>query len=375
MVRSAAMTLVERLASTGPKRLLALDGGGIRGALTLGFLERMEQLLRIRHNRTDLKLCDYFDLIGGTSTGAIIASGLAIGMECSEIKQMYLDLGGKVFGKKKWKKWEALFDAEPLKEELQRVFGERALGDPSIKTGLCIITKRADTRSTWPLINHPHGKYYPKNKGILLRDAVRASTAAPVYFVPEKFDIGHGEIGAFVDGGVSMANNPALQLFLIATLSGFPFHWANGEDRLLLVSVGTGVWQRRDNVDDVAEARAWDWAREVPSMLMEDASWQNQLLLQYLSRTLTPWEIDREVGNLASDLLTPGPALSYLRYNVSLDVHGLQELGLAELVPNLKSLREMSAAESRHDLARIGEKAAEQQVRDEHFPDAFNLPL
>jgi predicted acylesterase/phospholipase RssA len=368
------MTLLQRLTSDGPKRILALDGGGIRGALTLGFLERVEQLLRIRHKRADLKLCDYFDLIGGTSTGAIIASALAIGKTASEIKQIYLDLGGKVFGKKKWKKWEALFDAEPLKEELARMFGDRTLGDPSIGTGLCIVAKRADTRSTWPLINHPGGRYYPKNKAILLRDAVRASTAAPVYFVPEKFDVGQGEMGAFVDGGVSMANNPALQFFLVATLKGFPFRWQTGEDRLLLVSVGTGVWQRRDDVDDVAEAKAWDWAKEVPSMLMEDASWQSQLLLQYLSRTLTPWEIDREIGDLASDLLTPEPALSYLRYNVWLGTHGLQELGLSDLVPKLDSLREMSAAENRYDLARIGEKAAERQVRDEHFPNAFDLP-
>ena len=367
------MTLLERLTSDGPKRILALDGGGIRGAIILGFLERIEQVLRTRHQKEGLRLCDYFDLIGGTSTGAIIASAIAVGKGAKEIKQMYLDLGGKVFGKKKWKKWEALFDTKPLKNELEKVLGNKILGDESIKTGLCIVAKRADTRSTWPLINHPNGKYYEKNKGILLRDAVRASTAAPVFFVPEKFDVGHGEFGAFVDGGVSMANNPALQLFLVATLKGFHFHWKTGQDRLLLVSVGTGVWQQRDNVDDVAGAKAWDWAVEVPSMLMEDASWQNQLLLQYLSNTPTPWEIDREIGDLASDLLTPEPALSYLRYNARLEVNELQELGLADLVPKLESLREMSKAENRYDLAKIGEKAAERQVRDEHFPIAFDL--
>jgi patatin-like phospholipase len=57
----------ERVRTThGPKRLLALDGGGIRGAITLGFLEQMERLRRARHKREDLDLCDYFDLIGGT---------------------------------------------------------------------------------------------------------------------------------------------------------------------------------------------------------------------------------------------------------------------------------------------------------------------
>ena len=76
-----AMGLSERLTAPGPKRILALDGGGIRGALSLGFLERIERLLRERHANPDLRLRDYFDLIGGTSTGSIIAVGLAIGMD------------------------------------------------------------------------------------------------------------------------------------------------------------------------------------------------------------------------------------------------------------------------------------------------------
>jgi len=366
------MTLLERLTSSGPKRILALDGGGIRGALTLGFLERIEQILRLRHQNPQLKLCDYFDLIGGTSTGAIIASGLAIGMEAAELKQMYLDLGGKIFGRRDWRILQAKFDPTPLNEELVKVFRDRILGDDSIKTGLCLIAKRADTGSMWPLINHPDGKYYKHNSQILLRQAVRASTAAPTYFVPEKFEIKANEIGAFVDGGVSMAINPALQLFLVATLKGFPFHWQTGEHRLLLVSVGTGVWHQHDTADKVAEGRMWDWATQVPLMLMNDANWQNQLLLQYLSRTPTPWEINREVGDLASDLLTPEPALSYLRYDVWLEANALNALGLAKLSPKLESLRDMSAAENRYDLAAIGEQAAERQVRDEHFSKAFD---
>lgn len=367
------MALLDRLTSPGPKRILALDGGGIRGALTVGYLERIEAILRRRHQKPDLVLGDYFDLIGGTSTGSIIAAALAIGLSAGEIKRMYLELGGKVFDKKKIKVWEARFSEKPLREELKRVFGDRTLGDPSIRTGLCVVTKRADTGSTWPLINHPRGKYYEKNRPIPLRDAVRASTAAPTYFIPERLDVGAGEAGAFVDGGVSMANNPALQLFLVATLKGFPFRWAVGEDRLLLVSVGTGYWTRTYEVDDIQGSKLWNWAAKVPELLMDDATWHNQLLLQYLSRTVTPYEIDREVGDLAGDLLTPEPALSYLRYNVKLEAPALASLGLAELAPQAERLREMSEADNRDELARIGDAAARQQVRDEHLPDAFNL--
>ncbi|MFM7550941.1 MAG: patatin-like phospholipase family protein [Cyanobacteriota bacterium] len=73
-----APTLAQHLAAGGPKRVLALDGGGVRGILTLGFLERIEWLLRQRHGGDPaFRLCDYFDLIAGTSTGSIIAALLA----------------------------------------------------------------------------------------------------------------------------------------------------------------------------------------------------------------------------------------------------------------------------------------------------------
>lgn len=365
------MSLIERLESGGPKRILALEGGGIRGCVSLGFLEKIEQTLRDQHNNPDLKLCDYFDLIGGTSTGAVIAGALAIGMSASEIKQMYLDLGGRVFGKKKWKIWEAFFDAEPLKEELDKVFGNLLLGDDSINTGLCIITKRADTTSTWPLLNHPKAKYYGDNKDILLKNAIRASTAAPSYFVPEKFDVGKGEMGAFVDGGVSMHNNPSLQLLLVATLKGFPFHWKTGDKNLLIVSVGTGCWEERQDPDTVTDHKLWDWASKVPGMLLEDANWNNQIIMQFLSNTQTPWHIDSEIGDLYDDLLLPEPLLSYLRYNVRLEETYMNKLGLPDYSKDLDKIREMSEADMRFKMAEIGEKGAEMQVKPEHFPREF----
>jgi len=83
--------------NVGPKRILALDGGGIRGALTLGYLKRLETILREKYDDPDYRLCDYFDLIGGTSTGSIIAAGLAIGLTVDELADDYMVLGGKIF--------------------------------------------------------------------------------------------------------------------------------------------------------------------------------------------------------------------------------------------------------------------------------------
>ena len=81
--------------ASGPKRILALDGGGIRGILTLEYLGAMEKMLRQRSDKDDLLLCDYFDLIGGTSTGSIIAAGLACGMTVADLQQLYRQIGDR----------------------------------------------------------------------------------------------------------------------------------------------------------------------------------------------------------------------------------------------------------------------------------------
>ena len=88
-------SFAEHLApDVGPKRILALDGGGLRGVLTLGMLREIETLLRARHgDDPDFRLCDYFDLIAGTSTGAIIAAALSLGMSVDEVHGHYMQAG------------------------------------------------------------------------------------------------------------------------------------------------------------------------------------------------------------------------------------------------------------------------------------------
>lgn len=364
--------LLGRLTGPGPKRILALDGGGIRGVITLGLLERLESVLRNLHGDPELRLADYFDLIGGTSTGAIIAAGLAVGMTTSEVGIAYRELGASVFSRHKMKVWQSLLDESPLRAGLKTYFGETSLGDPDIRTGLCIVAKRADTNSTWPLHNHPNGKFYGENRSLLLREVVRASAAAPFFFVPEKLDIGGGVRGMFVDGAVSLSDNPAWLLFSVATLKGYSFRWSTGADRLLLVSVGTGYWPWEADVRQQKGSKSWDWILNVPRMMMKDASEQTELLLQYLSRSPTARQLDEEVGTLDEDILTGEPALSYLRYNVSLDQATLERLGLKKLANKLGDIQDMASTKSIDALTQIGRSAAG-QIDPGHFPAAFNI--
>jgi patatin-like phospholipase/acyl hydrolase len=355
------------------KRILALDGGGIRGALTLGFLEKVEKIIREKENNPNLLLCDYFDLIGGTSTGAIIAAGLSIGMTASEIKDLYLKIGDKIFGTKhswylkpfKW--YKAEFDFRPLEEELLKIFGDITIGSGKIKTGLCIVTKRADTLSTWPIINHPNGKFFEHNKGMLLRQVVRASSAAPSYFIPQKIDVGFGKVGTFIDGGVSLANNPALQLFLVGTLSEFPYRWKTGEDNLSILSIGTGTYTKKYDADKIAKKGLLGWAKMIPDLFMEDANYLNQTMLQYLSNSPTPRMIDSEILDLKNDLVTEKAALHYVRYNVMLDKDELKDLGFNLDNKEIESLHEMSESKNKEILYKIGTKAANRDILPEHI--------
>jgi len=157
-------TLFEHLSpDTGAKRILALDGGGVKGVLTLGMLKALEQELRARAGGdAAFRLSDYYDLIGGTSTGAIIASGLALGLKVDELIELYMHLGPEVFGRTAGDGvfLQSRFESKKLRRALQGVLTTKTLGTEDLKTGLAILAKRIDTGSAWVVSNHPLGAYY-----------------------------------------------------------------------------------------------------------------------------------------------------------------------------------------------------------------------
>jgi uncharacterized protein len=390
------MSLLNRLNAPGPKRILALDGGGVRGAVTLGYLKRLESILREQSNNPRLTLSDYFDLIGGTSTGSILASCIAIGMEVDEIEKRFFEVINKIFGKK-YSQWNVLpsggaqkivnilfskadYDSTPIEQALQGLFGDITLGSDRFKSGLCIVTKRADTNSTWPLINHPGGKYFDsefgRNKEIYLWRAVRASAAAPTYFTPLMINVGNGIHAAFVDGGMTMANNPSLETLMVATLKGFPFRWKLGANKLMLVSIGTGMGKYERHANEITAYQEFKWASEIPEMLMQDASWQNQIMLQWMSNSPNAWEIDGEMGTLSGDLLAPGDdgngLLTYMRYNTILAAQELETtMGKKYSAEKIATLNQMDHAENCPELLEISSAAAKKEMLESHFPQIF----
>lgn len=368
-----------------PKRILALDGGGLRGILTLGILQKIEEVLRKRHGE-DFRLAHYYDLIAGTSTGAIIAATLATGKTVEQIREMYMDLGKRVFERSFLRQGllRAKYDERKLIQELKAEYGaDTTLGDQKkLITGLLVVTKRIDTGSPWPLSNNPAGKYFePReghvvgNKDYPLWKVVRASTAAPAYFDAERITIcqppdGKLVVGDFVDGGVSPHNNPALMAFLYATLKGYNVNWPLGNDKILLTSVGTGAADPAVERSNIAAQHA------VKSLLslMQDASTLNETILQWLADGPAHREIDGEIGDLSGDSVLGKRLLTYTRYNVDLTLADVQRL-----MPSLKdpddvaALSAMDAPENMQTLHQLGLAAARDGVQDAHFPAGFDL--
>jgi len=367
--------------ATKPKRILSLDGGGIRGILTLEYLGAIETMLRKRTGKNDLRLCDYFDLIGGTSTGSIIAAGLACGMSVDQLKTLYQNLGKSIFVSKFWKLGllAPKFPAEPVRQALDAQLGaETTLGSDKVRTGLMVMTKRLDTGSPWPLHNHPNARYAAQDGALLLSHVVRASTAAPTYFEPQTMDISarDGTVvhGAFVDGGVSPFNDPAYQLLMLALLDGHGFRWSPGKDNLLLISLGTGTYKKTFSSQAIEKMAAAEQGLRSLQSLMDDCSRLNQTTLQWLTNCLTPWQIDRAVQNMEIDS-KGGPQLAtYARYDVILDPGWLKAgIGIDRTADDLAKIAEMDNAANMDQLAEIGRIAASHQVKPEHFSAQFDV--
>src|SRR5262249_15715864 len=116
-----------KLARPGPRKLLALDGGGIRGLITIEILAKVERIARERSGRPSIGLADYFDYIAGTSTGAVIGTLLALGRSVDEIRAIYLDCGKMMFDKNTIKgRLEALGKKIPHGDDV--VMGAEMLG-------------------------------------------------------------------------------------------------------------------------------------------------------------------------------------------------------------------------------------------------------
>lgn len=367
-----------------PRRLLALDGGGIRGILTLQVLIRMEDILKEQSGQGErFRLCNFFDYIGGTSTGAIIAAGLARGMTARELSDFYMKTGAAMFDKSFILfRLRHLYESKPLAEELKKTFGEDTnLFPEHLKCLLLVVTRNVSTDSPWPISSNPFARYNLPHRGdcnlcIPLWQLVRASTAAPVYFAPEVLQWDKNDPSktfVFEDGGLTPYNNPAFLIARMATHSAYNLNWRTGEKNLLVVSVGTGSAPKEDAEVYSSGKSAFTNLANFPSALMYGAQVDQDINCRTVGRCLQGASIDRELGDLIprDDKGAPiplsedmGRQFLYARYNAELSAKWLSAHGLGGV--DAAKVAQLDSVEHINDLIRVGQALAE-EVKLEHF--------
>lgn len=245
-------------------RILSLDGGGIRGAFGASFLAKLEEQI-------DCPLYKYFDLIVGTSTGGIIALGIAAGIPAMDIKSFYQEDGPKIFAKKKGnmiRSWfEPKYTHRVLESSLLSAFGDRRMKDAKTKLivpALNLTTGKPTTFKT----PHLH-EASTRDPELRMADVALATCAAPTYFSSALM----GEHrSAHVDGGL-WANNPALVGYVEAQRLGVTA-------KPTILSIGTG--ERVFNLKPPMNAGKLWWATKAVPITLDAQSESSEYMARFL---------------------------------------------------------------------------------------------
>jgi patatin-like phospholipase/acyl hydrolase len=375
------MKLTDRITAPGPKKILACDGGGILGLISVEVLARIESILRERQppeKREDFVLADYFDYFAGTSTGALLAGCLALGMSVDRIRKFYIDSGREMFDKAGLlERLHYKYDDDKLSLKLKQEVGEDTrLGSDKLRSLLTIVMRNATTDSPWPLSNNPGAMYNRRtrddgtlrencNLDLPLWQLLRASTAAPTFFPPEVIKVGD-QTFVFVDGGVTTYNNPAFLAFTMATLDRYEVDWATGEDKLLVVSVGTGNAAKANADLKPGQMHLLYQAGNIPSALMYAAQNQQDLLCRMFGKCLAGDALDRELGDMIGSKGPVSPKLfTYLRYDADVSREGLDKLNLPKVDPDHVQL--MDSTKHIDEIQTVGKALGNIKVKPEHF--------
>ena len=264
-------------------KILSIDGGGIRGVYPAHILKCFEEKLGIN-------LLESFDMIAGTSTGSIIAAGVASDIRATEMVKMYKEHGAEIFKKKKsripFKKLqsiaqpllESVYDSGSLSDVLKGVFNDITLG----QLAKPLILPATDVGNGGVhVFKSAYDPTFIRDRSVKVRDAVLASCSAPTFFDPHK-------VNEYLlsDGGL-WANNPAL----VAAIDAQKRLGINYDD-IQVVSIGTGhskVAYGLKHKGGWGFATGWKHKEFINFML----SLQSQSALNYLKLHLKPEQILR----------------------------------------------------------------------------------
>ena len=248
-------------------KILAIDGGGMRGLIPSTILAHIE-------NKTNKTIAEMFDLIVGTSTGGLIAAAAVTKnaqgkpkFKAQEIVDLYTNCGPEIFKKSPWREistgkgaFEERYDHKPLEGILNQYLGDATLKDclkPIVITSYDIELREPYFFKTSRAENPDRNHY--------LRDAVRATSAAPTYFEPApvvSLKKPNPTRRVLIDGGV-FVNNPAMCALVEAISSG------EKREDILLLSLGTGGLNRKIAYEEAKDWGYLGWSRPVIDVMMD----------------------------------------------------------------------------------------------------------
>lgn len=306
------------------KRILSIDGGGIRGIISLACLVRLEA-------RLGKPVYEIFDMVAGTSTGSIIAAGVALGISARGLLAMYRELARRAFTRLPW--WKILLNGGNHRyrnEFIEKTLIELGADIPlnQLPKDVLITGKNTITGRTDFFVRDNPGNAALWGK-LSLKDAVLASIAAPTYF-PAHSAVIDGRQHFWVDGGVGVAGNPCYQAAVEA------IHFSNqaySPGNTQLLSFGTG---RHPHPIKAESANILQWGRWVLEEVLEDSGeWQTFVTRKEYDRT-SRIDFRRYQLDLAPDVVErlgvkvpPGLDVTRIALDSVSNVGLLEEIGRA----------------------------------------------
>jgi len=274
----------------------------------LGFLQRIQELLRIRYAKEDFFLSDYYDLIVGVGWSTFLAAFLAQRIDVLALQELCsMFVSAAVRPSFLLKRFRHLYSDRQLARFLTDVFGTRTLGGDQNQTGLLLVATDMESSEPFAFTNHPDWSGYSTWSNLSLADLVLACSMSPIFFPPKRLVApDKGKEGIFVDAAISIGNNPALYGLLTATSNRFPFQWRLGRNWLALTSVGGKQSSTRRTLKEAEQPNILNLVAWLPSSLMAGASIQDNMMLEALGFE----------NNSSAAPAGYGAALTYRRYEL-----------------------------------------------------------
>lgn len=249
------------------RRILSLDGGGIRGLVSCVWLAGVDDALLQSGKRGGL--VGNFDLIAGSSTGALIACGLAIGLSPQQLAEQYRQQRHLIFPGMTQRMWSRAgrmftqgvsaprYDGKGLEKVLKKIFGAATLGQARKP----LLVTSYDTIARTPVV---FKSFKAEHADLPMWEVCRASTAAPTYF-PAHPMVVEGRKRAMIDGGV-VANNPTACAIAEALRKDAR---VDSAQNLVVLSVGSGERNRPIDLKSAQEWGALEWAIPIIDVLFD----------------------------------------------------------------------------------------------------------